>query len=75
MLGCSVPPDRLTLVRWDASALGDVEAEAEETRMYEGDTSIYLQPGKVYQISAVWDHEKLEERGFSGTAFYGFITE
>lgn len=75
MLGCTVPPDRLTLVRWDASALGDVEAEAEETRTYEGDTSIDLKPGKVYEISAVWDHEKLEERGFSGTALYGFVTE
>lgn len=75
MLGCTVPPDRLTLMRWDASALGDMEAEAEETRTYEGDTSICLKPGKVYEISAVWDHEKMEERGFSGTALYGFITE
>ena len=75
MVNCTVPPDRLTLVQWDVSALGDTEAAAEETRTYEGDTNICLKDGKVYEITAEWDSEKLKERGFSGTASYGVITE
>lgn len=74
-LGCVVLPDRLTLVMWDVSDLGNTEAQAEETITYEGDTLIDLKPGKVYKITAEWAEEQLEKRGFSGTASYSFITE
>lgn len=74
-LGCVVLPDRLTLVMWDVSDLGNVEAQAEETITYEGDTLINLKPGKVYEITAEWTEEQLEKRGFSGTASYPLITE
>lgn len=74
-LGCVVLPDRLTLVMWDVSDLGNTEAQPEETITYEGDTLIDLKPGKVYEITAEWAEEQLEKRRFSGTASYSFITE
>lgn len=75
VLGCVMLPDRLTLVCWDISALGDVEAEAEETRTYEKDSFIYLKPDKVYEITAVWADEQMENRGYSGLASYALVTE
>lgn len=70
-----VPPDRLLVAQWDDSALGDCESEAEESRTYEDAGMIGLYPGKVYEVTATWSQECLEERGFWGIASYSFITE
>lgn len=70
-----VPPDRLLVAQWDDSALGDGETEAEESRTYEDTGMIELHPGKVYEITATWSQERLEERGFWGVASYSFVTE
>lgn len=76
MVSASVSPDRLTVVSWDASELGNTEAEAEGTETYEGENLLIgLKAGKVYEITAVWEEERLQERGFSGTASYAVITE
>lgn len=68
-------PDRLLVAQWDDSALGDGETEAEESRTYEDTGMIGLHPGKVYEITATWSQERLEERGFWGVASYSFVTE
>lgn len=70
-----VPPDGLLVAQWDDSALGDGETEAEESRTYEDTGMIELHPGKVYEITATWSQERLEERGFWGVASYSFVTE
>lgn len=72
---CVIPPDQITVTMWDVSNLGDTEAEAESVTVYENHTLIDLAPGKVYELTAEWSREKLETRGFSGTASYAVITE
>lgn len=74
-VSCVVMPDRMILTCWDVSALGDVGAEAEETRTYEEVGLLHLKPGKVYEITAEWLAKRLEKRGFSGTASYVVVTE
>lgn len=70
-----IQPDHLLVSRWDDSALGVTETEAEESLEYDDAGMIELRPGKVYEITATWSEERLKERGFWGTASYSFITE
>ena len=34
-----------------------------------------LKPGKVYELTAVWDEEKLDQNQFYGEASYTLLTE
>lgn len=70
-----IQPDHLLVSRWDDSALGVTETEAEESLEYDDAGMIELHSGKVYEITATWSEERLKERGFWGTASYSFITE
>lgn len=74
-LSCVIPPDSVTVTVWDEESLGETETKAESVTVYEDQTMIELKPGKVYELSAEWSRDKLEERGFSGTASYAFLTE
>ena len=44
-------------------------------KVYEEAFFIEVKPDKIYEITAVWKDEKLEERGFSGEASYVLKTE
>lgn len=74
-LSCVIPPDTVTVTVWDGESLGETETKAESVTVYGDQTMIELKPGKVYELSAEWSRDKLEDRGFSGTASYAFLTE
>ncbi len=75
----SVEPDTLTVTEWDLSMAGIPQEGGEQTA--EGKVTVYetpiiqLRPEKVYEISAQWKDEKLEERQFCGTASYVVVTK
>lgn len=75
LVSCPVMPDQIRLTSWDRSALGDVENSAEEIVVYEHEALIELKAGKVYALTAVWEKEEEERRGFSGEAQYVFLTD
>ena len=45
------------------------------SKTYEGVYIIDIMPGKGYTITAEWDKEHLETRGYYGTGYYSFITQ
>ena len=47
----------------------------EETAVYEEGFLIQLKAGMVYELRAVWEEDKLSDRGFSGEAGYIFMTD
>ena len=70
-----VTPDKLTVREWDISKLGDTEAAPDAENTYEDATMAELKPGKVYELTAVWDEEKLDQNQFYGEASYTLLTE
>lgn len=75
LVSCPVMPDQIRLTSWDRYALGNVESSAEEMVVYEEQSLIELEAGKVYALTAVWEKEEEERRGFSGEAQYVFLTD
>ncbi|MBT9776613.1 hypothetical protein GPL15_08860 [Clostridium sp. MCC353] len=75
LVSCVVPPDRLIVNEWDVSQLGDMEAEVISTTEYTDSLIIELKRDKVYELTAVWDEDKLKTNGFCGQAGYVVITE
>ncbi len=74
-VSCPVMPDQILLTGWNRMALGNTEASAESVDTYESPYLIELEPGMVYDLTAVWEESKLEERGFYGEAEYIFLTD
>lgn len=72
---CDTEPSKLTVHEWDASLLGETEAEAEATMSYEDAFILQLKHGKVYEIVAEWNEEKAETNGFYGEASYVVVTD
>lgn len=71
-----VPPDTLTVTRWDSSAIGAAEAEPLEVETYTyPDLLIELLPGSVYEFTAKWSEEKLEANGAYGEGSFVLVTE
>ena len=52
-----------------------LEAAPQETAVYEEGFLIQLKAGMVYELRAVWEEDKLSDRGFSGEAGYIFMTD
>ena len=74
-VSCPVMPDKITVTGWTAENLGKPESPAEETAVYEEGFLIQLKAGMVYELRAVWEEDKLSDRGFSGEAGYIFMTD
>lgn len=74
-VSCAVMPDKITVTGWGVEDLGKLESQAEETSVYEGEFLIQLKAGMVYELRAVWEEDKLSDRGFSGEAAYLFMTD
>lgn len=74
-ISCPVMPDQILLTGWNRMALGNMESPAQETVTYEDTYLIELEPGMVYELTAVWEEDKLEDRGFFGEASYVFLTD
>ena len=74
-VSCAVMPDKITVTGWGVENLGKLESQAEEMAVYEGEFLIQLKAGMVYELRAVWEDDKLSDRGFSGEAAYLFMTD
>lgn len=74
-VSCPIMPDKVTVTGWNAENLGELESPAEETAVYEEGFLIQLKAGMVYELRAVWEEDKLSDRGFSGEAGYIFMTD
>ena len=74
-VSCPVMPDKVTVTGWNAENLGELESPAEETAVYEEEFLIQLKADMVYELRAVWEEDKLSDRGFSGEAGYIFMTD
>ncbi len=76
MLSTDVSPDMLIINVWDAEDIGNTQAETgAELTLYFPVSMLELEIGKVYEFTAVWAQEKLEQRGFYGDAGYTLVTE
>lgn len=73
-------PDKFTLVAYDASDIGNTLADTKfvqngyftETAADNTGLIFSLTEDTVYWLTAVWDDDKFDERGFSGSADYYF---
>ncbi len=73
-------PDRAEVTAWAVSDIGNMDAPAVETAVYEigsaadaaaADSYVFpMQEGRVYVIHMVWDADRRSERGFSGEGDY-----
>ena len=75
LLACVILPDRILLREWDIQDLGSTDAEPLSETEYSEVLPIELKKGRVYELIATWEEEKLEERSFWGEASYQFLTE
>ena len=75
LVSSEASPDSLLVSEWDAADEGNVEAKPNYEKVYEEAFFIEVKPDKIYEITAIWKDEKLEERGFSGEASYVLKTE
>lgn len=76
MLSCKVEPDVLKVCKWDAADIGNSKAAIQSKDIYRQPIFLVeLEPGYVYEFTATWKKEKLEENGFYGEASYVFVTE
>ena len=75
LLSCVILPDRVLLREWDIQDLGSTDAEPLSEAQYSEALPIELKKGRVYELVAVWEEEKQEERSFWGEASYLFLTE
>ena len=69
-----VNPDSMSIREYDLLDLGDMNPEL----LSEADADLgllELKPRRMYEVTAVWQEDKFEERGFSGTATYVFATD
>lgn len=71
-----VAPDILTVRQWDASDIGNTEAEEERITTYYSPLSILdLEKGKIYEFTAEWKEENQDIHTFYGVASYVLLTE
>lgn len=68
-------PDNMVVKEFMASDMGNSDAEALSNTPYDEIFAIDLKPDRIYEITAEWMEEKLDERGFYGTASYVAATE
>lgn len=80
LVSSCVLPDRITVNEYDLPDTLSQEESFEgftpvSSETYEDAMFINLKPGMGYEITAEWDKEQLESRGFYGTGCYSLITE
>lgn len=76
LLSAQKDPDTVTVSCWDASDIGNVDAEKEFSTVYDPEMyMVELEAGKVYEFAAEWKEENLDKNGFYGTASYVLVTE
>lgn len=68
-------PDYIVVTEYAVTDLGNTDAEALSSEAYDEVLVVHLKPERVYEITAEWAEEKLNERGFYGNASYVVVTE
>jgi len=70
-----VNPDSMSIREYDLLDLGDTNPELLSENISEIVGLLELKPRRIYEVTANWSEDGLEERGFSGTATYVFATD
>jgi len=75
-LYCDVLPDNVIVKEYSIYDLGDAYAEVRSEKEYTKDMLlIELVPGRIYDITAIWDGSHYEECGYYGEASYVLVTD
>lgn len=75
-LSCDVLPDKVLVKEYSIYDLGDVYADVRSEKVYTKDMLlIELVPGRIYEITAIWDRSYYEECGYYGEARYVLVTD
>lgn len=75
-LSCDVLPDKVLVKEYSIYDLGDVYADVRSEKVYTKDMLlIELVPGRIYEITAIWDRSHYEECGYYGEARYVLVTD
>ena len=75
-LYCDVLPDKVIVKEYSIYELGDEFAEVRSEKEYTKDMLlIELIPGRIYDITAIWDGSHYEECGYYGEASYVLVTD
>lgn len=71
-----IAPDTLIVRKWNAEDAGNTEAEEISVITYYYRMPILeLEPGRIYEFTAVWKEENAKSRGFYGEASYVVAVE
>ena len=68
-------PDQIRVVEYAAADAGNEDAKPLGETVCESPYYIGLKKNRIYDITASWAEEKLEENGFYGEAEYFIVTE
>ncbi len=72
---CAVMPDSVTVRKWGKAAIGNPDTPPDSAAaLEEGCFFLDLEKDCVYELILEWSQERLEERGYCGTANYAFTT-
>ena len=75
-LYCDVLPDKVIVREYSIYDLGDAFPEVRSEKEYTKDMLlIELIPGRIYEITAIWDESHYEECGYYGEASYVLVTD
>lgn len=72
-----IMPDKMIIHKWNRSDLGNTDAQAVSTVTLEKDlpSALELEAGYVYEFTAIWEEDRLNENGFYGSASFALATE
>ena len=68
-------PDSMQIREYDLLDMGDMNPELLAEKTNERVDLLELKPRCMYEVTATWQEDRFEERGFSGTAVYVFATD
>lgn len=75
-LYCDVLPDKVIVKEYSIYDLGDEFTEVRSKKEYTKDMLlIELVPGRIYEITAIWDRSHYEECGYYGEARYVLVID
>ena len=75
-LNAEVRPDKVIVREYSIYDLGDEFAEVSSEKEYTKDMLlIEFVPGRIYEITAIWDESHYEECGYYGEARYVLVTD
>ncbi len=74
MMSFPVQPDYISIKSYDLLDLGNIDAEVLSETVLDS-SLVELELRRIYEVTAEWEQEHFEERGFYGTAYYAFAVD